>query len=150
MKTLLAALFVVGAVVVGVAPSAGGASNGFRPSGIVYHSVTPAVRAHTATAQTTAAAFGCGAITCDAFKTGVNGYLQDVATDSGGSNNVYSVATQYSDNTGNVAYDETFGPTQTYTDTSPFPGNACPAVSSSACLSESQLVSEIQKDMTTN
>ncbi len=148
MKTLLAGLFVVGALLIGIAPSGVGASNGFHPSGIVYHSGTPAIRSHTAVARNTAGTFNCGTITCDAFATGVNGYVQDVAADTGGSNNVYSVASQYSDNTGAIAYNETFG--GTYTDTSAFPSNACPASVGGVCIDESQLVSEIQKDMTKN
>lgn len=125
-----------------------GASNGFRPSGIVYHSGASAVGPLNAAVRTTGT-FDCGAITCDAFKTGVvNTFLQDVAHDSGGSNNVYSVATQYADTTGNVAYTETFG--GTYTDTHSFPSNTCAASPGSVCLDESQLVTEIQTDMTRN
>jgi hypothetical protein len=150
MRGLLAGLFTLGALVVGIAPSAGaGASSGFRPSGIVYHSGAPAARPHTAAARTTAAAtFDCGAITCDAYEAGVNGFLQDVAADKGTSNNVYSVATQYSDSIGNVTYNETFG--GTYTDTTVFPANQCPAAPGSVCLTELQLAGEIQKDLTKN
>jgi len=152
MKTLLAGLFVVGALIVAISPGGVGASSGgFHPSGIILHSGAPAARPHTSAVQTSASDFGCGAITCTAYAAGVNGFLQDVSADSSGSNNVYSVATQFSDGTGNIAYSDSFG--GTYTDTSSFPASACPTNPSAgivACVDESQLVSEIQKDMTKN
>ena len=149
MKTLLAALFVVGGLVIGIAPSGVGASNGFRPFGIVYHSGAPV--AHTAATRattTTATALGCGSISCATYKSGVDGFLTDVASASGQSTNVYSVGTQYGDNSGTLAYTEAFG--ASYVDTSAFPtsGN-CPAGTYSACLTEPQLVAEIQKDLAT-
>ena len=147
MKTLLAGLFGLGALVVGVAPS-GGASNGFRPAGVVFHSRGDARAVRTALNPRPTQAFGCGAISCAAYQAGVNGYFQDVAADSGTSNNVYSVATEYSDTTGNIAYDSTFG--GTYVDTNGFPASGCPTGAASKCLTESQLLTEIQTDLSTN
>ena len=51
-------------------------------------------------------------LTFDAsYETVLNQYFTDVAADSGGSNNVYSAATQYYDNpgSGHVQYQSTFG-----------------------------------------
>ena len=147
MKALLAGLFVVGALVVGAEPSGIGASNGFSPAGVIPHSGSkPTMRA--ASTATTAGSFSCGSITCSDYEAGVNGYFQDVAADSGGANNVYSATTEYFDNTGNIAYSETFG--GTYVDTSPFPANGCQSFAASKCLTESQLVTEIGKDLSKN
>ena len=125
MKSLLAALFVVGGLVIGIAPSGVGASNGFTLSGVVYHSGAPAAHRSPALAATTTPALGCGAISCDAYHTGLNTFLSDVAASSGQETNVYSVATQYGDNGGNLAYTQTFG--GSYVDTNPFPTtDTCP------------------------
>src|SRR5947209_12894108 len=142
MKTLLAGLFILGALAFGVASPRVEAATGFTHAGVVGHSGAPVAR--TVAASTNSAGFGCGAITCAAYEAGVNGYLQDVAHDSGGSNNVYSVATQYSDNTGSIAYSQTFG--GTYTDTTAFPANGC-TTAASTCLTQAQLVTAIQRDM---
>ena len=146
MKTLLACLLVLGALLAGSA-SGVGANNGFRPAGIVPHSGgKPAMRA--ASTVNTAGTFTCGSITCSEYATGVNGYLQDVAADSGGANNVYSATTQYFDGTGNIAYSETFG--GTYVDTHAYPTSGCPTPAAGTCLTEAQLVTEIGKDLATN
>ncbi len=145
MKAFLAGLFVIGALVIGIGPPGVGAANGFAPpAGIVLHSGAPAVR--TTHARATSGIFGCAPISCAAYQSGVNGFLQDVAHDSGGSQNVYSVATEYSDNTGSIAYNQAFG--GTYPDTAPFPASGCPTNAQSTCLTESQLVTAIQRDMT--
>jgi hypothetical protein len=147
MKSLLAALFVLGGLVIGIAPSGVGATNGFRMSGVVQHSGAPVAHTGASLAATTATALGCGAITCAAYQSGINGFLSDVASASGQTTNVYSVATQYGDNAGALPYTQAFG--SSYVDTSAFPtSGTCPTGSYSACLTESQLVSEIQKDMT--
>ncbi len=142
MKKLLAGLFVLGALAFGVASPGLGAATGLTHAGVVGHSGAPVAR--TVAASRNSASFGCGAITCAAYEAGVNGYLQDVAHDSGGSNNVYSVATQYSDNTGSIAYSQTFG--GTYIDGTAFPANGC-TTASSTCLTQAQLVTAIQRDM---
>ena len=140
MKTFLVSLFALGVLLVGSAPSGVGASVGFTPAGLVPRVANP-TSLRTPTAPHTAGSFGCGPIACTDYQAGVNGFLQDVATDSGTSNNIYSAATQYSDTTGNIAYSETFG--GTYVDTKGFPANGCPPLARSTCLSESQLVTEI-------
>ena len=145
MKTLLASLLVVGAILAGSSASGVGASVGSQPAGIVGHSGSPTV--HGTTVHTPSSTFTCGSITCAAYETGVNGFLQDVAHDSGGANNVYSAATQYSDNTGSIAYNQTFG--GTYVDTSAFPSNGCTTVTAT-CLTQAQLVTEISSALTAN
>jgi hypothetical protein len=143
MKPLLALLIVLGALLAGSSASGVGASIGFTPAGIIPHS-----GASTLTAPRAAAGTGtsCGSISCAAYQAGINGYFQDVAADSGSSTNVYSVATEYSDDTGNVAYDETFG--GTYVDTRGFPTTSC--FTTTWCVSESDLVTEIQKAVDAN
>ena len=51
-------------------------------------------------------------------------------------------------NPGPVAYNDSFG--GTYEDTHGFPASGCSTGAASVCLTESQLVTEIEKDMTTN
>jgi hypothetical protein len=138
VRALIAGFLVLGAVLLGGSTASGvGASPGFTPSGIVPHSGSaPTLRAPRA-----AGSFTCGSITCDAYETGINRYFTDVAHDNGGANNVYSVLNQYSDNTGNIAYNETFG--GTYLDTTPYPASGCTA--SFTCLTEAQLETEIGK-----
>jgi hypothetical protein len=141
MKKLLAGLVALG-VVLAVSAAGTGASVGFHPSGVIPLSGS-APATHVAR---TAGPFTCGSISCSAYETGVNQYLQDVAADSGTGNNVYSTDTQYSDNTGSIAYNSTFG--GTYEDTNAFPANGCPTGAASRCLTESQLVDEIDSVMT--
>src|SRR5207244_13020093 len=70
----------------------------------------------------------------------INQYFQDVAHDSGMSTNVYASDTQDS----NIQYSSTFAGTAT--DTAAFPANGCtPYNGASVCLSDAQLVSEINK-----
>jgi hypothetical protein len=74
----------------------------------------------------------------------INRYLTDVAAASGSQSNVYSVATQYYDNTGAISYRSTFG--GSYVDSDPFPTSGCAAAS--VCLTDDQLEAEIQTVLT--
>jgi hypothetical protein len=74
----------------------------------------------------------------------INRYFSDVAAASGSQSNVYSVATQYYDNTGAISYKSTFG--GSYVDSDPFPANGCSKAS--VCLTDAQLESEIQTVLT--
>ncbi len=76
------------------------------------------------------------------YRTAIATYLRDVAADSGGSANVYSVLEQYGDASGNVAYDVAFGGTTT--DARAFPASACHS-SLRACLTDAQLRAEIAR-----
>src|SRR5689334_10984546 len=125
MKTLIAGLVVLCALFVGSASGVKASANLGMPSYIPHFGGNPTPRA--AQAAKTTQDFTCGAITCAAYEAGVNGYLQDVAADSGGSNNVYSVATEYFDlgpGAGPVTYNDSFG--GTFEDTHRFPTNGCP------------------------
>ena len=80
----------------------------------------------------------------------INQYLADVAHDSGGGGNVYSVATQYYDNPGpvHIQYQSTFG--GSYVDNDPLPAdvNTCNDGADPYCLTGLQLENEIQNAMT--
>jgi hypothetical protein len=84
------------------------------------------------------------------YRSTVDGYFQAVAADSGQGSNVYSATTQYSDTTGSIAYDSTFGGSAVDTDS--FPTSGCTlnsytdfqAIGVTNCLSDSQLQSEIR------
>ncbi len=144
MKTLLASVLVLGAILAGSGASGVGASVGAQPAGIVGHFGSPAIRS--SAVHPASSSYTCGGITCAAYEAGVNGFLQDVAHDSGGGNNVYSVATQYSDGTGSIAYNQTFG--GTYIDTNAFPANGCTTVKAT-CLTQAQLLTELNSVVTT-
>jgi hypothetical protein len=76
----------------------------------------------------------------------INRYFADVAHDSNGTSNVYSVATQYTDGSGALHYQSTFG--GTYVDNDPLPPNGCDDGLDSACLTDQQLQNEIQHVLT--
>jgi hypothetical protein len=148
MKSFLVGLLAIVALAVAFAPAGSGGTNHFRPGGVVPH-FSHGPNRLAAQSTTAAAGFDCGPISCDAYQAGIDGYFQNVAADSGTGNNVYSVANQYSDTTGNIAYNEKFG--GSYVDSHPFPSNGCPVSPTlTVCLTESQLVSEIGKALTAN
>ena len=76
------------------------------------------------------------------YQAGVNQYLTDLAHDSGGHENVDSVATQYNDAAGEFAnYNSHFG--GALIDTDPYPANGCKQAT--ICLTDEQLRSELTK-----
>src|SRR5947209_10424851 len=79
------------------------------------------------------------------YQSVVNGYFANVAADSGASTNAYAAATQYSDTTGPIAYDSTFGGSSV--DKQPFPKSGCanpPSVlGATVCLTDDQIQAEI-------
>jgi hypothetical protein len=86
-------------------------------------------------------------LTYDAgYETLIDQYLADVAHDSGGTANVYSVAMQYSDGSGNLQYQSSFG--GSYVDNDPLPANGCDDGQDSVCLTDTQLQAEIQAVLT--
>jgi hypothetical protein len=91
---------------------------------------------------------GPASLTFDAsYQTDINRYFTDVAAASGSTDNVYSVATQYSDSSGPVQYQSTFG--GSYVDKDPFPAtNACGDGLDAYCLTDAQLQAEIQTVLT--
>ena len=77
---------------------------------------------------------------CSSYESTINQYFTDVAAASGSTDNVYSVATQYS----NIEYSETFA--GSYVDGTPFPTpNACHDGFDKYCVTDSQLQTEIEK-----
>jgi hypothetical protein len=75
----------------------------------------------------------------------VNGYFGNVAAASGATNNNYSVATQYYDTAGKIAYSAWNGGSAV--DTDPYPSSGCVSTSGGPCISDSQLQAEIQKQV---
>ena len=76
------------------------------------------------------------------YENTINQYFTDVAADSGLGTNVYSTDLQYSDTTGHIAYDSTFGGSTVVTTT--FPPSGCDDGISSVCLTDDQLQTEVQ------
>ncbi len=75
------------------------------------------------------------------YQAGVNKYLEDLAHDSGGDQNVDSVATQFTNSSGEAAaYDSHFA--GAIIDTDPYPANGCKAAT--ICLTDTQIQAEIK------
>jgi hypothetical protein len=87
-------------------------------------------------------------------QTVLNQYMSDVAADSGGTDNVYGVLTQYTDTTGAANYRQLFGGSQVIQDTHAYPSNkkgGCPlGIGITACVTDAQLRSEITRLITTD
>lgn len=76
------------------------------------------------------------------YTTGVNRYFEDLAHDSGGIQNVDSVATQYNDASGaSAAYSSKFA--GQLVDTDPYPVNGC--TRAPKCLTDEQIRTELAK-----
>jgi hypothetical protein len=123
-----------------VTASGGSAASRLHPGilGVVPHMNPPA---HAVSKAVGAA--GPATLTFDAnYETLINRYFADVAHDSGGTQNVYSVATQYTDDTGNVTYQSTFG--GPYVAHDPLPPSGCDDGADPYCLTNQQLEEEIQ------
>ena len=76
------------------------------------------------------------------YQSGVNQFLEDLAHDSGGEQNVDSVAVQYTDGSGHAAnYDSHFA--GAIIDTDPYPANGCKKAP--ICLTDAQLQAELSK-----
>jgi IPT/TIG domain len=75
------------------------------------------------------------------YEPGLNTFFADLAHDSGGSQNVDSVATQYGDSAGEFAnYSSRFG--GALVDTDPYPANGCKAAP--ICLTDAQIQKELK------
>lgn len=75
------------------------------------------------------------------YQPGVNRYFEDLAHDSGGTQNVDSVAVQYTDSSAQAAnYDSHFA--GAIVDTDPYPANGCTAAA--ICLTDAQIQAEIK------
>jgi IPT/TIG domain len=81
------------------------------------------------------------------YQAGVNRYLEDLAHDSGGNQNVDSVATQYTNSSAEAArYDSHFA--GAIIDTDPYPKNGCTAAA--ICLTDAQIRAEIMSYVTSH
>ena len=86
-------------------------------------------------------------LTFDAnYQSLISQYLTDVAHDSGGTSNVYSIATEYTDGSGALQYQSPFG--GAYVDNDPLPASGCDDGLDSVCLTDQQLQAEIQQVLT--
>jgi hypothetical protein len=76
------------------------------------------------------------------YQTGLKQFFEDLAHDSGGEQNVESIARQYGDGGGKAAnYNSKFA--GVLTDTTPYPANGC--VRAAICLTDAQLRTELNK-----
>jgi PKD repeat protein len=82
------------------------------------------------------------------YKSVIDSFFVNVGHDSGGANNVYSVATEYSDTAGPIAYNASFG--GRIVDTSPYPPSGCPSPSGTPCLTDAQIQAELANVITAN
>ena len=80
------------------------------------------------------------------YESMINQYFTDIAHDSGGTSNVYSAATQYSDGSGAIQYQSTFG--GSYVAHDPLPASGCNDHKNSVCLTDAQLQHEIHRVLT--
>ena len=119
--------------ILGVVPHAGGLARAPIP-----HTLSTAIRA----AGPTTLAVDAG------YQSTINQFFTDVAADSGGVNNVYSVSTEYYANPGavHIQYQSTFG--GSYVAHDPLPANGCDDGLNTYCLTDQQLQHEIQTAMT--
>jgi hypothetical protein len=115
--------------------------------GVVPHTSRSAAPVHNLMSSAAVRAAAPTTLTFDSsYETLINRYFTDVAKDSGGTQNVYSVGTQYGDSSGNVQYQSTFGGFDV--DHDPLPANGCADGADPYCLTDSQLQQEIQTVMT--
>jgi hypothetical protein len=79
------------------------------------------------------------------YKNVIKQYFKDVAAASGQTTNVYFAATQYFDSKGNVTYSSSWG--GAVVDKNPLPANGCTDPDTSICLTDTQLVAEINNQI---
>jgi hypothetical protein len=148
--TRLVKILMLAAMALTVAASSGAAAGPARTPilGVVPHTgsqLAPAPHM----LSTAIHAAGPTNLTFDAsYQNVINQYFTDVAHDSAGTQNVYSVATQYYDNPGpvHIQYQSTFG--GSYVDKDPLPANGCDDGVDPYCLTDQQLQDEIQTVLT--
>ena len=149
LATRLTTTLVLAGVTLAVAASNGAATSPSRAPilGVVPHTIGQPAAAPRSLSRSIGAA-GPTKLTFDAsYETLINRYFTDVAHDSGGTDNVYSVTSQY-DDAGHVhiQYQSTFG--GAYVDRDPLPANTCSDNLDTYCLTDVQLEHEIQAVLT--
>jgi hypothetical protein len=144
-------ILVLAGLALAVTASSGAAGSPARARilGVVPHhagQLAPAPIPHAFSRAIRAA--GPTTLTFDAsYQTLINRFFTDVAHDSGGNQNVYSVATQYDDSAHvHIQYQSTFG--GSYVDHDPLPANGCDDGLDQYCLTDPQLQNEIQTVLT--
>ena len=145
-------VLVLAGLTLAVTASSGAAGSPARARilGVIPHAGSQLARApipHTLAKAVRAA--GPTSLTFDAsYQNAINQFFTDVAHDSGGTDNVYSVATQYYDNPGTVhiQYQSIFG--GAYVAKDPLPANGCNDGVNAYCLTDQQLQHEIQTALT--
>jgi hypothetical protein len=143
MGLRLTKVLAVAALVLGATAASGTAAGQARPHflGVVPHHVNPhAPSKSKALASPSFLSFDAS------YESLINRYFADVAHDNGGTQNVYSVATQYSDGSGAIHYQSSVG--GSYVDHDPLPANGCDDGADPVCLTDFQLQSEIQNVLT--
>jgi hypothetical protein len=151
----LTKILVLAGLALAVTASSGAAGSPARARilGVVPHAGGQLARApipHTLSKAIRAA--GPTPLTFDAkYQSAINQFFTDVAHDSGGVDNVYSVATQYDDSGHlHIQYKSTFG--GSYIAHDPLPANGCddatPTLHDPYCLTDQQLQNEIQTVLT--
>jgi hypothetical protein len=88
-----------------------------------------------------------GYSTSSSYKSIINGFFGNVAGASGATTNDYSVATQYSDGSGNIAYSASYG--GAVVDTDSYPASGCVATGG-PCITDAQLQTEVSKVVSSN
>jgi hypothetical protein len=147
----LTKISVLAGLVIAVTASSGSAASTRRMSmlGVVRHSSSATVAGPRALQRSAAPVSQAGLLQFDPnYETAINRYFTDVAHDSGGTSNVYSAATQYSDGSGPIQYQSTFG--GSYVAHDPLPASGCNDGVNPACLTDNQLRHEIQRVLTAN
>jgi hypothetical protein len=145
-------LLALAALLLTVTASSGSAASSHRGriSGVVPRSGPPAVAPQLfSRSKAIPRAASPTPLTFDpSYQTLINRYFTDVAQDSSLNTNVYSVATQYSDNPGavHVQYQSTFG--GSYVDKDPLPASGCNDGVDPYCITDKQLATEIQSVLT--
>lgn len=81
------------------------------------------------------------------YQSDINSYFSNVAADNGKLTNVYSIATQYGDSTGSIAYNSSFGGAAVVTDS--LPHNGCSDSYTKVCLTDLQIQNEISQVIST-
>jgi hypothetical protein len=148
----LATLLALAALLLALTASSGSAASLHRGRilGVVPHSGSLAAGPQLFSRSNGIKAAGPTTLTFDAsYQALINRYFTDVAHDSGGTNNVYSVATQYDDsNHVHVQYQSTFG--GSYVDRDPLPANGCDDGVDTYCITDKQIATELQKVLNAN
>jgi hypothetical protein len=143
----LTKVLLLAALALAVTASSGAAASPARTPfrGVVPHSPHLAAAPHVRSQAIQPA--GPATLTFAAsYQTVINRYFADIAHDSGRVDNVYSVATQYSDAAGAIRYQSTVG--GAYVSHDPLPASVCDDGADTYCITDQQVQAEIQSALT--